>query len=76
MVTEESSLDPQSHVLHVYGQPADPAFLAAQEELAAAHPWFTVRKLRGVTHFAMIETPAEVAGAIEDFVAHHTEELP
>lgn len=71
-----SSLDPQPPVLHVYGQPADPAFLAAQEELAAAHPWFTVRKLPGVTHFAMIETPAEVAGAIEDFVAHHTEELP
>jgi pimeloyl-ACP methyl ester carboxylesterase len=27
-----------------------------------------VRKLPGSTHFAMIETPDEVADAIEDFV--------
>jgi pimeloyl-ACP methyl ester carboxylesterase len=68
--TEEwARLDPPVPVLHLYGQPQDPAFLAAQEEFAAAHPWFTVRKLGGVTHFAMIETPDEVATAIEEFVA-------
>jgi pimeloyl-ACP methyl ester carboxylesterase len=63
------SLEPPAPVLHVYGQPQDRAFLAAQEEFAAANPWFQVRKLSGETHFAMIETPAEVADAIEAFVA-------
>lgn len=64
-----SGLDPPARVLHVYGQPPDPGFLAAQEKLAAEHSWFTVRKLPGVTHFAMIETPEQVAEAIEEFVA-------
>jgi len=63
------SLEPPVPVLHAYGQPQDPAFLAAQEAFAAEHPWFTVRKLSGSTHFAMIETPAEVAEAIQSFVA-------
>jgi pimeloyl-ACP methyl ester carboxylesterase len=76
-----AALDPHVPVLHLYGQPPDPGFLAAQEEFAAAHPWFTVRKLGSVTHFAMIETPEEVAGAIEDFVraactSTATEEYP
>lgn len=63
------TLTPPVPVLHVYGQPRDPAFLAAQEEFAATHEGFTVRQLAGSTHFAMIETPAEVADAIEAFVA-------
>lgn len=67
-------LEPPVPVLHVYGQPQDPAFLAAQEEPAASHDWFTVRKLPGLTHFAMIETPAEVAAEIEAFVAAHEDE--
>jgi len=61
-------LAPTVPVLHIYGQPRDPAFLAAQEELAARHEWFSVRRLGGSTHFAMIETPEEVAHAIEAFV--------
>ena len=66
--TEEwAKLDPPVRVLHVYGQPRDPAFLSAQEEFAASHPWFTVRRLPGQTHFAMIETPELVADAIEEF---------
>jgi pimeloyl-ACP methyl ester carboxylesterase len=64
-----ASLESPAPVLHLYGQPHDPAFLAAQEEFAAANPWFQVRKLSGETHFAMIETPDEVADAIEGFVA-------
>ena len=62
------SLSPPVPVLHLYGQPHDPAFLAAQEDFAAANAWFSVRKLPGSTHFAMIETPEEVADAIEAFV--------
>lgn len=60
---------PPIPVLHVYGQPRDPAFLEAQEEFAAAHDWFTVRRLGGSSHFAMIETPEDVAREIEAFAA-------
>lgn len=69
-----AGLDPPIPVLHAYGQPTAPEFLAAQEEYAAGHDWFAVRKLPGVTHFAMIETPAELAHEIESFVALHEEE--
>jgi pimeloyl-ACP methyl ester carboxylesterase len=71
-----SSLDPPVPVLHAYGQPTAPEFLAAQEEFAAEHPWFTVRKLPGVTHFAMVETPVELAREIEGFVARNSQEVP
>ena len=63
-----ASLDPPVPVLHVYGQPHDPGFLAAQDDFAAEHSWFTVRHLPGTTHFAMIETPEQVVEAIEEFV--------
>ena len=43
-----------------------------QEAFAQEHPWFTVRKLPGVTHFAMIETPELVAEAIDEFVSRAT----
>jgi pimeloyl-ACP methyl ester carboxylesterase len=64
-----ASLEPPVPVLHIYGQPPDPDFLARQEGFAAGHPWFTVRKLEARTHFAMIEAPEEVAAAIEAFAA-------
>jgi pimeloyl-ACP methyl ester carboxylesterase len=64
-----AALDPPTPVLHLYGQPQDPAFLEVQQEFAASYPWFQVRKLSGQTHFAMIETPDEVADAVEEFVA-------
>ena len=64
-----ASLDPPVPVLHLYGQPQDPGFLDVQKAFAAAQPWFVVRKLPGVTRFAMLETPREVAAAIEGFVA-------
>ncbi len=64
-----ASLSPPAPVLHLYGQPQDPAFRQRQEEFSALHPWFTFRKLPGVTHFAMIESPEAVAEAIEGFVS-------
>jgi pimeloyl-ACP methyl ester carboxylesterase len=64
-----AELDPPAEVLHLYGQPQDPTFLTAQEEYAARHRWFTVRKLECLTHFAMIELPEQVAETIEAFVA-------
>jgi pimeloyl-ACP methyl ester carboxylesterase len=65
-----AALEPPVGVLHLYGQPEDPAFLAAQQQYARQHSWFTVRKLNCPTHFAMIERPEEVAQAIEGFVAN------
>jgi len=65
-----SSLDPPLQVLHLYAQPGDPAFLAAQQSFAATYPWFHVRKLvRASSHFPMFEVPQEIASAIEEFVA-------
>jgi pimeloyl-ACP methyl ester carboxylesterase len=63
-----AGLDPPCPVLHLYGQPRDPSFLEAQQSFAARHRWFSVKQLPGVTHFAMLETPALVAEAIDSFV--------
>jgi pimeloyl-ACP methyl ester carboxylesterase len=62
-------LDPPPPVLHLYGQPADDAYLARQEAFAAEHPWFEVRRLPARTHFAMTETPEESVAEIERFLA-------
>ena len=49
-------------VRHVYAEPKDPAFLAAQQDFARSHPWFTVRRLDTAhTHFPMLEQPADLA---------------
>jgi pimeloyl-ACP methyl ester carboxylesterase len=64
-----ATLDPPVPVLHAYGQPQDPDYLALQERYAAEHDWFSVLKLDATTHFAMIETAAEVANAVEELVS-------
>jgi pimeloyl-ACP methyl ester carboxylesterase len=53
--------------LHVYAQPADPGFLAAQEEFARSHSWFSVRRVTAHSHFPTIEAPGDVAAALSDF---------
>lgn len=63
------SLDSAPPVLHLYGQPTDPEYLALQQRFADEHEWFSVVKLDGTTHFAMIERPQQVADAIEAFVS-------
>lgn len=55
--------------LHVYAQPTDDGFLRAQQSFAADNPWFAVRRVHGRSHFPTIESPGEVAAAIEEFVA-------
>jgi len=60
-----SALRPPPRVLHLYGQPAEPEYLQAQQRFAHAHDWFSVRRLATRTHFSMIEAPAEVAAEIE-----------
>jgi len=64
-----ASLDPPVPVLHLYAQPEDPGYLAAQESFAAAHPWFQVAKPDARSHFPMYEVQCEMATAIERFVS-------
>jgi len=55
-------------VRHLYAEPKDSAFLAAQQEFARTHPWFTVRRLDTArTHFPMLEQPAELAADVTRF---------
>lgn len=63
-----SKLNPPVPVLHLYAQPEDPGYLAAQQAFANAHPWFNVRKLEARSHFPMFEVPEEIAEAIERFL--------
>jgi pimeloyl-ACP methyl ester carboxylesterase len=68
-----ATLDPPVPVLHLYAQPDDPGYLAAQQSFAAAHPWFRVSKLQARSHFPMYEVPDEMAIAIETFAAQRDE---
>ena len=63
------TLDPPCPMLHLYAQPADPDFLAAQQTYAADHRWFSVQQLSGSSHFPTIESPTEVAAAVAHFVS-------
>jgi pimeloyl-ACP methyl ester carboxylesterase len=54
--------------LHLYAQPGGDDHLAAQRAYAAEHPWFSVRRVHGASHFPMLETPDEMAAEIEAFV--------
>jgi|SRR5690242_6295694 len=63
-----SGLEPSIPVLHLYSQPADDAYLKAQQAFGAGHPWFRVRRLAARSHFPMFETPDEIAEAILRFV--------
>lgn len=51
--------------LHLYAQPADEDFLAAQRDYAVTHPWFRVQRLRARSHFPSLEAPDAVAAAID-----------
>jgi len=56
-------------VRHLYAEPEDPSFLAAQQDFARTHPWFTVRRLDTAhTHFPMLERPADLASDLTRFV--------
>jgi pimeloyl-ACP methyl ester carboxylesterase len=64
-----SRLKPVVETLHLYAQPADDAYLAAQQEFAVRHPWFRVHRLNAQSHFPMFEVPEEMACAIDSFVS-------
>ncbi|HWP35554.1 MAG TPA: alpha/beta hydrolase [Thermodesulfobacteriota bacterium] len=64
-----AALTPPVPALHLYAQPDDPAYRAAQEAFAAAHPWFRPRRLAARSHFPPLEVPDQVAASIEAFLA-------
>jgi pimeloyl-ACP methyl ester carboxylesterase len=57
-------------VLLLYSQPPDDSQLAAYQQLAGEHPWFSVQRLPSRTQFSMLEAPDAIAAAIERFIAH------
>ena len=64
-----SALPTVPAVSHLYGQPATPEYLDAQQQFAEEHDWYSVRRVDARTHFSMIEAPREVASEIERLAA-------
>ncbi len=62
-----AELDRKPDILHLFSQPRAAGFLAGQQEFSAANPWFSVRRLNGVTHFPALEIPDAAAAEIERF---------
>lgn len=54
--------------LHLYAQPGDDGYLAAQRSIAAEHPWFEVHRLPATSHMPTLEVPDEIAAHIDEFV--------
>lgn len=63
-----AEIDPKPNILHLFSQPRDPEFLAAQERFSAANPWFSVKRLDAVSHFPPLEIPDVTAAEIERFI--------
>jgi pimeloyl-ACP methyl ester carboxylesterase len=56
-------------VLHLYAQPDEPRYLAAQRSFAVDNPWYSVVKLDARSHFPMFEVPQEMNTEIARFIA-------
>lgn len=67
-----SALDSPPQVLHMYAQPDDAGYLAAQQSFSAEHRWFKVVKLDARSHFPMLEVPEAMAVHMEEFIAEAT----
>lgn len=67
-----AALDPACPTLHLYAQPRDDAYLAAQQQATGRRGWFAVERLEATSHFPMFEVPDRMAGSIESFVASLT----
>jgi len=63
-----SVIDPKPKFLHLFSQPRAPEYLAAQETFSAANPWFSVKRLDGVSHFPALELADGTAAEIERFI--------
>jgi len=56
--------------IHLYGQPDDPGYLAYQQEFAAQHAFFQVKKLATRSHFPTLECPDVLVDAIRAWLAN------
>jgi len=57
----------QRPVMHVFSQPFEEKYLAAQQAFARENPWFQPVKLPGRTHFPTLEQPVAVAETVRRF---------
>jgi pimeloyl-ACP methyl ester carboxylesterase len=64
-----AGLEVPTPTLHLYAQPRDEGYLAAQQEAASRLGWFEVVRLDASSHFPMLEDPAAVAAHVTQFVA-------
>lgn len=62
-----AALEPPPPVLHLYAQPGDPGYLAAQQAFAGTAPWFQVEKLDARSHFPMYEQPERMVEILDAF---------
>lgn len=59
-----TGLQPALPILHLYAEPDEAGFLAAQQALAT-EPWFQVQKLGAQSDFPMFEASGDIVRAIE-----------
>ena len=52
---------------HLFSQPRAAGFLTGQQEFSAANPWFSVKRMDGVSHFPALEITDATAAEIELF---------
>jgi hypothetical protein len=64
-----AALTPPVPTLHLYGQPKDPGYLAAQQDFASHNPWFSARQLTSETFFSQFDAADEIVEAIAALVA-------
>ncbi|MFE3021531.1 alpha/beta fold hydrolase [Streptomyces sp. NPDC059256] len=64
-----SALGEHRPVRHLFSQPTAPAYVNAQREFAARHPWFSYHEVGGETHFPTLDSPEVVADQIRAFLA-------
>jgi len=63
-----AELGQKPDMLHLFSQPRADKYLAGQQKFSAANPWFSVRRLDGVTHFPALEILDATAAEIENFL--------
>lgn len=61
-------LDPERPVMHLYSQPIEAGYTAAQREFGATHPWFRPQYIAGRSHFPTLESPELLVDHVVDFV--------
>ena len=67
-----SALSPACPVLHIYSQPTDESYLAAQQQIARDQAWFQVARVDARSHFPMLEVPGTISALIEEFASSTT----